>query len=950
MDEPEPQPHPPRPDDVDPVLRGLARASGGIGTWEAVFDSSPAPSLLIDLANAQVRVNAAYRRMLGIGDRPILSIADLQSSVHPDEREELGDLFRGLLHGEVDEAAIDRRYVRDDGDVVWGHLRVRSLRDSDGVPVVVLSVIEDISDRILATEALAAREAWFGALVRNGSEAIIVLDDHARLVYASPGAERLTGQAAEERVGGDALDFVHPDDRAIVLESFLDTASVAGVAVPLRFRVAHADGSYRLVEAVATNLLEDDAVRGVVVNLRDLSDTQEVRTALELSETRFRRMLENISDTVTLIDDSGNVIATTGNVKAILGYTTEFWDDRNVFDLIHPEDVDRVRLFFVELLGVPGGEATGELRVEHADGGWADVEISAVNLLDDPQVGAIVLTTRNITARKQGEQQLAEARDQAVRALAQRTEFIANVSHELRTPIHGILGLSELLATSNLDEEARSLARSIGRATQALRMVLDDILDYSKIEIGRLEVHLGPVSVPEMANDLTALFAPQARAKGIAFDVDIADDIPEWVLSDGLRIRQVLTNLIGNAVKFTSDGGVTVELRRMPARGAPHLDVARVAVRDTGIGVDAEAAGRLFEPFSQAHRTTAREFGGTGLGLSIARRLVELLGGRLDFDSTPGEGSTFWFELPLVLPDHDQLRAAGIDLERDGGRIPDVPPARVLVVEDNETNQLLVRRQLERLGCTAVVLDSGTAALDAFARGGVDADLVLMDWQLPGIDGLETTRRWRVMEQERGLSRTPVVAMTASALPGDRDRCLDAGMDDFLAKPVSMATLGDVVRRWTAPADLDRGGPPSGGLDPAARPDPSPTSTMEAIDATVLHQLVEELDDPLLAVTVVRTYLRELDGRLDAVVDAIARGDRPALVAAAHILKSTSAAVGAGALAEACGSLEAAAATSSATPLPVTAAAVRELGAAVRTSLDGEVARLEGGAGAVGMR
>ena len=862
----------------------LAVLAGRLGIdrlWRAVFEDAPMAYALTALDGRHLLANRVARELFR---SPGATPSDVVAITHPDEQEATDVYLAALLAGEVDSVAVDKRYVRADGSSFWGHLHLSVLRDDAGEPLALVGAIEDVTESRLARQRLEA-------LLRFASDAVITVDEAGRLTYASPSAATLTGFAVEDELGTSVLDLVHPEDYDVVVQSFLNTASAPGPAVPLQFRILRADGTTRVVEAVATNLLDEPAVGGIVLNLRDLTDREEARTALQVRENRFKRMLENISDTVTLVDRDGEVIDTTGNVKSILGYPRDFWAARNLFELAHPDDVDRVRRMLVSLLETPGGELTGEVRVLQADGQYATIEATGANLLDDEDVRAIVITSRNITPRKQAEAELAAARDAAVRALEVRTEFVASVSHELRTPIHGILGLSELLVTADLDGESRSLARSIGRATESLRMVLDDLLDFTKIEAGRLELHVQPLSLPEAIDDLRELFTPQAAAKGVRLDVRIDDDVPVWVEADPLRLRQVLTNLIGNAVKFTAGGAVTVAVRRR-ADGAPANDrqLIEFSVSDTGIGMAPEVVERVFEPFSQAHATTAREFGGTGLGLTIARRLVELMGGELAVESTVGVGSRFWFGLPL------RGVAAGPDPVESAPVAGAVDRRRVMVVEDNPVNQLLVSRQLERLGYDPVLMDSGTAALEQL-RAEAPA-VVLMDWQMPGMDGLETTRRLRRQEGDHRASRVPVIAMTASAMPGDRARCLDAGMDDFITKPVSLAALGRVLATWA-------GGPSAGDEVGAGGPEAGSAAGPTVVDPAAVRGLVDELDDPELVATVLGTYLRELDGRVTAIEDGLRAGDREAVSRAAHTLKSTSAAVGAVELAERCADLEA---------------------------------------------
>ena len=732
--------------------------------------------------------------------------------------------------------------------------------------------------------------ALLRALVERGHEAILIVDASARPIWSSPGVDRILGEPFVVRPGAEPLSRVHPDDRDGALAAFANALHADGPLPPFHARLLRADGEVRLVEVLTTNLLDDPDVGGVVLNLRDITDAPDARSAVEVTESRFRRLLENISDTVTLVDASGAVIDTTGNVKSILGYSAEFWRERNAFDVLHPEDEDRVRSFLVWVLEHPGKPFMDEVRVRHADGHYEEVEATAVNLLDVPDVRAIVLTTRNITARKEVERELAEARDTAVRALHERTAFVAGVSHELRTPIHGVLGLGELLLQSDLAPEAEELVRSIIRATESLGVVLDDILDLAKIEAGRVELHVQPVRVADVVGDLEALFRPQAEGKGLDLDLELGPDLPTRVVTDAFRLRQVLTNLLGNAVKFTEAGRVGLRVERCDAQGC---DAVRFVVTDTGPGIPADAFDRIFEPFAQVEAASPGARRGTGLGLAIARQLLERMGGRLTLASTVGAGSTFTVEVPVAAPVVDDV---------DGESFPTVRAGTaVLVAEDNPVNQLLVQRQLERLGCTVTVVPDGAdvlAALDA-----QPVDVVMMDCVLAGMDGPSATRELRQREAADGRPRTPVIAMTAGAMPADRTRCLEAGMDDFLAKPVSLAALAGAIAGVLGdapapgavasprPSSRAHGAPPGPEAEPSALE--VTVTSIGVVDAGVIDRLAEELDDPDTVAKVLRSYLRELAPRLDALDDALRTGDRDALRRVAHTLTSTSAAVGA---------------------------------------------------------
>jgi len=539
------------------------------------------------------------------------------------------------------------------------------------------------------------------------------------------------------------------------------------------------------------------AVLSGLLILALLAERQQVENNLRISQDKLNRLFELSPLGIALTDMQGHYLEFNEAFRQICDYPTEQLKALDYWELT-PKEYAADEQHQLETLVRSGRYGPYEKEYIRRDGSRIPLRLNGVLMTDREGRRFIWSIIEDISERRRQDRQLQAALEAAEAANLAKSRFLATMSHEIRTPMNGILGMAQLLLLPALsDEERQEYARTVLGSGQTLLALLNDILDLSKVEAGRLDLTDNPFVPSELLGEVLHLFAEPAKAKGLRLESRWVGTVADGYVADALRIRQMLSNLVSNAVKFTAQGQVMVEAREVERNGQDVL--LEFAVQDTGIGIARERQHILFKPFSQADASTTRQFGGTGLGLSIVLSLARLMGGDAGVISAEGAGSRFWFRVRARLLDGaDILPGAGSDIgallasQGEAGR---ETKARVLVAEDNAVNRVVVEAILGKMAHQVECVDNGKAAVEAVMNGS-QPDLILMDVQMPEMDGLQATREIRQWEKATGRPPVPIIAVTAGTFDADRQQCLAAGMDDFLSKPVSLSALLPVLSKW----------------------------------------------------------------------------------------------------------------------------------------------------------
>jgi two-component system sensor histidine kinase/response regulator len=731
---------------------------------QALFDTAVDGVLRMDVAGRILGVNRAAAQIFGGTEEALIGL-------------DLGRLVPAL-GGSIPDGVTETVGQTLDGRQLPLRLAIgRSEGDGETLRV---AFIADVSERRRIEQALADNEQRLRSLVANLPGAVISgLHDPAsgrtRLVFATEAIEALTGwRPGDFADNGPAQGaLVHPDDQGDATRPPRRTLPASG-AYQTEYRIVRRDGEVRWLAETGTVTPQDGQLQPRVDAF--VMDVTEAR----LRNAEFAGVLTAIRRALVVIefDLEGHITHANENFLALTGYGADELLGRHHRMLCLPGEAQAAD-YAEHWAALRRGEfRSGEYERVGKDGQRIWIQATYNPILDaSGKPMRIVKFITDLTERHALMTDLRDAKDRAEQAAAAKSSFLANMSHEIRTPMNAIIGFTDVVLDGELPPASRQHMQTVQRSARALLGLLNDILDTAKLENGAVELESRPFALRQLCEDVLSTLELGARRKGLELRLQVDDRLPAVLEGDPLRLRQVLLNLAGNAVKFTEQGSVTVSARCIEG------DQIEIEVVDTGIGIPADRLERIFDPFSQADATMTRRFGGTGLGTTIARQLVQLMGGRIGVQSTPGEGSRFWVHLPLVAAE-GVPSGFGSLAGRSWGSLP---PMHLLIADDVPENLALLELRLRQQGHTVQTAANGLEALTAMRMGGVD--LALLDVQMPVMDGLQACRVLREHEAALGLPRLPVIALTASAMQGDRDMTLAAGMDGFAVKPIDWPAL-----------------------------------------------------------------------------------------------------------------------------------------------------------------
>ncbi|MGL1862396.1 MAG: PAS domain S-box protein [Pseudodesulfovibrio sp.] len=718
--------------------------------------------------------NKAARDMFGFSDEEAIGRMGAEW-IHPDYRDiVMNNMLSG--YGEPYEVFA----LRKDGSTFPCEIRGNMANDQGRSTRT--TVLRNISGRRQAEDALLFK----ASIIESSSSIIATCDLDGHLTYGNPQFLSSFGfTVPEELLGKDFTKYwLLGDQQEQIMTTILQEGSWTG-----ELKAARQDGTLFDVHVSATKIVDNNGDPiGLTSTTLDITEHKRAKRALKASERRFRSLLENV-DMVAVQGYNMNreVIYWNRASQELYGYSQEEAMGQRLEELIIPEPM-KPEVIRLTTNWINNGESIppGELDLVRKDGSLIPVYSSHVMQESTDGIKTMYCIDIELSDIRQANVQLRQSKEEAEAANQSKSIFLANMSHEIRTPLNGILGMLQLMETTTLNDDQTEYTETAIQSTIRLSSLLSDILDLSKVEAGKLTIQAAAFDLEKAIRDIADLYEITAKQSGVELHYQTDKAVPQYVVGDILRVQQLLTNLVGNAFKFTDSGNIAIEVSLLPEL---HEESCRIlfSITDTGIGIPGELQDTLFDPFTQASEGSTRSFQGAGLGLAISKELVLLMGGNMVIDSTPGKGTAVYISLPFPIA----LAPSKREMNTTGRQKISTEPLKILLAEDDKVSSLLVQRRLEKLGHQVTTAPNGLAALNELRLA--EFDLILMDVQMPVMGGMEATSSIRNGELGKGKANVPIIALTACAMSGDKEKFIQAGMNGYLAKPVDLNDLLGVM-------------------------------------------------------------------------------------------------------------------------------------------------------------
>lgn len=716
----------------------------------------------------------------------------------------------GKLYSDTD--VFTRRARHKDGHYLWIESSSQVVRNEQGEAEQVLTIGRDVTERHRIEEQLRDSERNFRIISENSIDFISrnAVDEYFTYLYASPICQAMFGYTSEEMLGTRGVDYIHPEDEDKVV-AYIHSVIKGKKLEPIVFRFLCKNQTYIWIETTLQSIYSESGGNHELISVtRDITERKRHFEEIERLSNEHTLILNSVSEGIFGMNLEGKTMFINPAASFMLGYDSNDWlSSSSKLHTIQQTWLDSEPYTGVQktlLQSLPDQFSYEEREgvFWRQDGSSFLVKYRMTPLFDSGErIGAVVVF-RDITEEKE----IVRAKESAEEADRAKSEFLAIMSHELRTPMNGIIGMADLLSGTDLDEEQRYYTQIINKSGDALLHILNEVLDFSKIEAGMMTLELQMVDLRYVIQTVSEVFFPKIKEKGLLLTSEISPELPPAIVTDEARLRQILVNLVGNAVKFTETGEISISAQLEASQESGNL-VVKFTVKDTGLGIPIASQGLLFQSFSQLHPSINRKYGGTGLGLAISKKLAELLGGTIGVNSYEGEGSEFYFTVEVSLPNGDWKHEPTHTYSADTV-IKDISATKestegeygslsILIAEDHPVNRQLLLAYLKKRGYYPDVALNGEEAVRAVLTGSYD--LVFMDIQMPVMDGIEATG---IIREQLGLYPI-IIAATAFARNEDKQMCLNAGMQDFISKPLSVKELDRVLKEWSVRIRTEHG-------------------------------------------------------------------------------------------------------------------------------------------------